>query len=639
MKIIAGLVDLRGEPADPNVLQRMADPVRAHTGWEPRLWQWESAACLDATPPGKGAGKELLKPVSLGGYHILVDARVDNRKELAGALGLSRDKEVTDDRLLLEAYLKWGDRCGARILGDFALAIWSEGRGEVFGLRDTAGVRPFFYYSDGKRVYFANHLGAVVAGLESHPGLDPDFVRGFLMFRFDLSLTHTVYNGVWRLPPAHCLSVASTHVSVRQYWSFGQGEQEQERPDTELIEDLRERLRAAVRDRFESDSGVAVSLSGGVDSSAIACLGYELRHGLEASGRAKLLTFTYPDEYPRLQEREYAEAVAQWCSDFNWRCIDGAGNWGLRIDSSARRVLAYEPGVHLAPRAEVLLASVAHEAGCDAILKGTGSDYAFLRGWEARPEMFCGLDWGERLRALPLFVRRGGRRRFPSSLMRYMFEGIVGGAKGGEIRRALRASIAPWLLGQRYRDLVIDGTRARRAALDTRGGARSGAAHALAAAGGGYQVRILEEERAFGLAAGVEYRFPYLDRRVMDLVSRLPNRLFVGDGLNKRILRLAMQGIVPNRVRRRMNFAEGGALIDYGFRVKERSSVDQLLDTMPNTLGSFMDTDAFVTEWRRYQAGSSGADLRQLYAGVLMQDWLINSRGQSTNRYGRHSDV
>ena len=95
---------------------------------------------------------------------LVFDGRVDNREELKAAI---EDKSLvlrsdTDAELVLRAYEVWGEGCAAKILGDFAFAIWDSARRQLFCARDIMGAKPFYYFHDGKKFLFASELTQIL---------------------------------------------------------------------------------------------------------------------------------------------------------------------------------------------------------------------------------------------------------------------------------------------------------------------------------------------------------------------------------------------------------------------------------------------------------------------------------------------
>src|SRR5689334_11963563 len=147
---IAAVYHLDGRPADRNLIDAMLDAA-AYRGPD-GLDSWIEGplalghAMLRTTPEAIGESQPLVD--AQAGIALTMDGRVDNRdelKELIERQGL-RLAGKTDAEIVLRAYQCWGEEAPAKILGDFAFALWDRSKRQLFCARDYASVLPFFYY-------------------------------------------------------------------------------------------------------------------------------------------------------------------------------------------------------------------------------------------------------------------------------------------------------------------------------------------------------------------------------------------------------------------------------------------------------------------------------------------------------------
>ena len=113
-----------------------------------------------STPPRSRSGKCNPWRDSGANLCLVLDGRVDNRKELHASLGVGDGSPGgdTDAGLILRAYRRWGVGLLDRVVGDFAFALWDGDRGELLCARDFLGIRPFYYAVDADRFLFASEL-------------------------------------------------------------------------------------------------------------------------------------------------------------------------------------------------------------------------------------------------------------------------------------------------------------------------------------------------------------------------------------------------------------------------------------------------------------------------------------------------
>jgi asparagine synthase (glutamine-hydrolysing) len=247
-------------------------------------------------------------PLTLDGRRwIAGDLRLDARDELCAALGAS-DAEG-DAALVLRAYERWGAECASRLTGDFAFVIWDAATRELYAARDPFGVRPFYYaWRDG--VFVAS---SALAAVRRHPAvsdrLDDDAIAEMLLFSIVLDPARTTFADVHTLPAGHVLRANAGGVTVTRWFTLPMEEPLRFRDRRELLDTFNEHLRRAVSDRI-SGPALAISMSGGLDSTAIATVAAEVMKERYAQPRILAQTIVFDPLVPDDEER-FAVAVAR----------------------------------------------------------------------------------------------------------------------------------------------------------------------------------------------------------------------------------------------------------------------------------------------------------------------------------------
>ena len=225
---------------------------------------------------------------------IAVDARLNNREELAAAQGGSKDPSwgVSDAELIRRAYTAWGEACADRILGDFALLVWDRRRRRVFLARDPFGMRPLFYWFNG-RVLVA---GSEPRQLFEHPSV-PRRANWALVADYlcgnRTNPGETLYDGIKSVRAGHSITIGAGGTVERRHWRPEElGPIHVARSD-DCARVFRDLLREAVRRRVSGERAVGVLLSGGLDSASVACLSWDLyRSG--AGAPFETISIKYP---------------------------------------------------------------------------------------------------------------------------------------------------------------------------------------------------------------------------------------------------------------------------------------------------------------------------------------------------------
>ncbi len=248
-----------------------------------------------------------------GRLAITADARIDNRDALRRRLRpAAPGGVVTDAALILAAYEKWGVDCCRHLIGDFAFAIWDASRQQLVCARDPLGIRPFYYYGDPNVFAFGTEIKALLS-LDAVPSRINEVRIAEYLAKTGTNPEITFYRDVLRLPPAHVLVVhRDGRTQMHRFWSLNP-EHECRLPTDEAYEErFLDVFTEAVRCRLRSDAPVGVSLSGGLDSSSVACVARDL---LGDTGALPLDTFSavfpgLPDQARRqADESRYLDAL------------------------------------------------------------------------------------------------------------------------------------------------------------------------------------------------------------------------------------------------------------------------------------------------------------------------------------------
>ncbi len=177
----------------------------------------------------------------------------------------------SDTEAIVHAYEEFGPQCVNHLRGMFAFAIWDENEKRLLLARDRVGKKPLYYtITRGGTLVFGSELKAVL----NHPGVDREI--DFTALDAYLTLGYvpdplSIFAGCRKLMPGHYLSFKEGQVGVSQYWDF-EYEKTEARTQHDYLEELRALLDESVRLRLISDVPLGAFLSGGIDSSTIVAL-------------------------------------------------------------------------------------------------------------------------------------------------------------------------------------------------------------------------------------------------------------------------------------------------------------------------------------------------------------------------------
>lgn len=277
MSGIAGIFNLDGRPIDHALLTRMTDAI-AHRGPD-GIHHWTNGPvglghCMSHTTPESVRETQPFIDESAT-LTLVLDGRVDNRKELRAALdakGMTLRTD-TDAELVLKAYECWGENSPQRLVGDFSFAIWDWRSRRLFCSRDRLGVKPFFYcFLPGRLFAFASEIRSLLALPDLPQRLNEWMITEMFEPVFEgFDKTATFYMDILKLEPATRMSVRDNLSERRRYWSLDASREIRLRSDGEYVERFREIFTESVRCRMRATGPIGITLSGGIDSSSVVC--------------------------------------------------------------------------------------------------------------------------------------------------------------------------------------------------------------------------------------------------------------------------------------------------------------------------------------------------------------------------------
>ena len=206
-----------------------------------------------------------------GSIQVVFNGEIYNFLELRSDLVQKGHHFVTrsDTEVLVHLYEEVGERLPEYLNGMFAFAIWDSRRKELFLARDRFGKKPLYYSSAvaGTRFCFASELKALTAIPGFDAAVNPQSVANFLALSY-VPDPDTIYHDVFKLPPAHSLTVTEPGLRLRRYWQPSFVVEPGLQFDN-VVEEIRSLAADSVERRMISDVPLGGFLSGGVDSSGV----------------------------------------------------------------------------------------------------------------------------------------------------------------------------------------------------------------------------------------------------------------------------------------------------------------------------------------------------------------------------------
>ena len=203
-------------------------------------------------------------------YWIVYNGEIFNYPELRADLISKGIKLKTncDTEVVVQMYALYGMSCLNHFNGQFAFCIWDKSKKELFLARDRVGIRPLFYWAKNEAFAFCSEIKGLFSLDQIDRNLNPDSLAQ--IFTFWTTITpHTPFRDIVELQPGHCMFVNAKGIEIKKYWSlnFPSNQKSHRSNITESIEELNELLHDSVKIRLRADVPVGAYLSGGLDSS------------------------------------------------------------------------------------------------------------------------------------------------------------------------------------------------------------------------------------------------------------------------------------------------------------------------------------------------------------------------------------
>ena len=438
----------------------------------------------------------------------------------------------TDVEVILHLYEESGTGFADRLNGQFAIALYDDKKKRMLLVRDQIGICPLFYTVVDGQVVFASEIKAIL----EYPGVE----RRLNMKAVDQLMNYpgvvspvTFFQGIHALEGGHMLHLSlEGEMKNLEYWDLHYEAEEEDKGEAYYVERLREMLKEAIARRLVADVPIGFYISGGLDSSVVACyigryllnsyysFSAEIGSGDLDESRFQQIIHDY------VKSRHYSAKVAE---EEIWENLEQVIFHAESAVKESYDVAAY------------LLSGLVSASPAKAVLTGQGSDEFFCGYVGYMLDLFRGMQKGkmtqeecevnELLWGDPYFRYE---RIHPE--IRKIHTRIYSADVRGEVERFSAWAESP-INTQKVKGLS---TQKRRSYID-------------------YKLRLSDHllgehgDRMF-FSHSVEGRHPFLDKELLDFVVTIPDKYKLNGTNEKYILKQAGKGIVPDEILKRRKF-------------------------------------------------------------------------------------
>ncbi|UTA68938.1 asparagine synthase-related protein [Emticicia sp. 21SJ11W-3] len=517
-------------------------------------------------------------------YVLAASCRIDNREKLASELKIKDPLKASDHEFILAAYTFYQNDCVKHLIGDFAFVVWDKQQKALFMARDHLGVKPLFYTCQQNLILFSSDLNAFLHLPFIDLSYKKSYVAGLLHGSYILkylNVKHTCYHDIYRLEPSHYLFYFNERVQITKYWELKPCFPEKPVDAALVYREFYQLFFEAVRCRLRGieSFGVGLELSGGLDSSTIACMANEV-----LSAKKTLFENLYSfslvqsDEGRVLAEKEIVEEehIQNQLLDsfgFNKKNIFKLNRHPFtNYQDELQETIRVHGGLNKQNTTwQNAIYEAMQSAGCRVKLSGFSGDELVT-------------DYGTRWMYDIWYSCRPGRvmkelLKFDIAVYKSLFRYLQGRLFGFKMNKASIAKEidSDFLKAERLKDLP-----AKEYGIDVKSYKHFMISRIMRP----FTSLRFESENLHALRANSECRYPMADIRLLEYMIQLPAEMFRPGDVKRNFIRKSLQSILPAYVICRDD--KTAAVIPYR-KLKNKVFISQLLkDGLPADMESNM---------------------------------------------------
>lgn len=548
-------------------------------------------------------------------YVLAASCRIDNREELAVKLNIQEPLKASDHEYILAAYAHYQEACVKHLLGDFSFAVWDKQEQKLFVARDHLGVRPLFYTYQKDVFLFTSDLNAFLNLEFIDTNYKKSYVAGMLHGSYNLKylgVHHTCYHAIYRVKPSHYLLVSDGHLQEKKYWELKPAFPK----DDEVTEDVHQKFyhlfyeSVKCRMRGIESFGVGLELSGGLDSSSIACMVNEVlaennklldnlfSFSLVQSEEGRACALDRIDDEEHLQDLilDLLNIKKKNIYKLNKHPFDNylneiedniCVNGGINIQYST-----WQKTIYNAMQAVSCKIKLSGFAG-DELVTDSGRLWMYDIWFTCRPARI--------LKELLKFDRN-----IYKSLFWYLRDRVYGYKMN---KKAIAKEIDSDFLDAKY----LKNLPAKEYSISV----RSYKHYLISRIMRPFTSLRFESENLNALRFNSECRYPMADIRLLEFMIQLPADFFKPEKVRRNFIRKALNGILPKPILARDD--KTGAVIPY-LRYKNKIFIEQLLkDGLPTDFeGNMVDTKKIADKLKTPENLKRETDVISLLMAVYL---------------------
>jgi asparagine synthase (glutamine-hydrolysing) len=534
----------------------------------------------------------------------------------------------TDTEVILHAYQEWGPLCLHKFNGMWAFSIWDARHHLLFCACDRFGIKPFYYFYDRDVFAFASEIKAILgSGMVGRVPND-EIIYDYLVHGLVDHRDETFFRGINRLRGGHWLSISegAGAPTVQCYYDIREKQEPLELlSDDEYARRFYGLFEDSIRLRLISDVPVGTCLSGGLDSSSIACVVNRVKREQSRAAREEDFQKVFTACFEEYDESRFALEVAERiAAEAHW-ISPTAEAFAQELDNLMWH--QEEPFDFIGAYAQWCVFKLIHQTGIKVTLDGQGGD-ELLAGYYRDYISELLMDLLSEFRLKRLFeelvafnlvynpkvygIPKSKTLYLATRLPRWAYRSVVSHARrrlGSEDRSAswLRPEFAAQVGRREIFQYQQSSTRFERQSYER-----------FMLNGLPALLRLADKS---SMAHSVESRTPFLDYRLVEFLFSIPREQKIRNGVTKCVLRKAMKGILPEVIRSRPDKMGFYPRFDSWLRNELRSLITEILTSQRFQERPYVDPAEVVREVDSYLQGNTNIS-RYLWRWINLELWM-----------------
>ncbi len=516
---------------------------------------------------------------------FLVFAKIfeEDRIVLINKLGINENLNIKDSELMMEFYLKFGATGMQCLSNGFIFILIDLVKKNVMAFRDHIGIKNICYFHSGNSIYLSSSFKNLFNVNNKNFSLNLDKVDNFLNLK-DSSNTNTFINEINKVPPSHFIEYHQDQIKVIQYSKYKL--EDNLASVNDQINGLKNLLKKSVYiDRSCKHSKIGFTMSGGIDSSTVISFFKEFKDSVHK-------IFSFSAQYKHLDkkilnlidESEYQNEINK-STDIHDTSFDGEDESTLSKLDFYLEVIGqpfFFPNLYLPNKAF----SLASEKGVYLVMSGNDGDTVISHGYEYFQELFYNLKWIKLLKEIDVTSRLRKQSR------RFIFKRII-------LDSFSLNSFFNFSAKKKHLDVICSSNHSK----------------------------AIEIQGLLASYYGIEERYPFYNRELIEYCLNVTPDLKNKHGQARYILKEAIKGIVPEKIRKRVTKSNLGHALCRSFVEKDYELINAQLSKPNAVIRELIDLGDLQSSWenmkvdpRKYATNSSVPS--KIFSYVVLNRWL-----------------